>query len=149
MCTWILCQVCRKGYTVLQLLDKLYGHDGLQFYIIFLWVVKRVHLKWLFCEKITNLVVNCSVMSDSLQPHGLQHARFPCPSPSPGAHSNSCPWSWWCHPTILSSAVPFSSCLQSCPAAGSFPMSWLFTSGGQVLELQHQSFRWIFRVNFL
>ena len=70
-------------------------------------------------------------MSSSLQPHGLQHARPPCPSPSPRAYSNSCPLSQWCHPTISSSLVPFSSCLQSFPASESFPMSWLFTSGGQ------------------
>ena len=70
-------------------------------------------------------------MSDSLQPHRLQHARFPCPSPAPGAYSNSCPLSWWCHPTILSSVVPFSSCLQSFPASWSFPVNQLFTSGGQ------------------
>ena len=74
---------------------------------------------------------NCSVMSDSLQPHGLQHARLPCPSPTPGACSNSCQLSWWCHPTISSSVTPFSSCLQSFPASGSFLMSLLFTSGGQ------------------
>ena len=72
-----------------------------------------------------------SVVSDSLQPHGLQHARLPCPSPTPGVYSNSCPLSWWCHPAISSSVVHFSSCLQSFPALGSFPMSQLFTSGGQ------------------
>ena len=72
-----------------------------------------------------------SVVSDSLQPHGLQHARPPCPSPTPGVYSDSCPWSRWCHPTISSSVVPFSSCLQSFPASGSFPMSQLFASGGQ------------------
>ena len=72
-----------------------------------------------------------SVMSDSLQPHGLQHARLPCPSPTPVAYSNSCPSSWWCHSTISSSVVPFSSCLQSFPASGSFPVSQFFTSGGQ------------------
>ena len=72
-----------------------------------------------------------SVMSDSLWPHGLQHARPPCPSPSPRACSNSCLSSQWCHPTISSSVVPFSSCLQSFPASGSFPMSRLFISGGQ------------------
>ena len=71
-----------------------------------------------------------SVMSDSLQPEGLQHDRPPCPSPTPGAYSNSCP-SWWCHPTISFSVVPFFSCLQSFPESGSFPMSRLFTSGGQ------------------
>ena len=73
-----------------------------------------------------------SVMSDSLQPHGLQHARPPCPSPTPGVYSNSCPLSRWCHPTISSSVIPFSSCLQYFPAAsGSFQMTQLFTSGGQ------------------
>ena len=72
-----------------------------------------------------------SVMSDSLRPNGLQHARSPCPSPTPGVYSNSCPLSRWCHPTIWSSVIPFSSCLQSFPASGSFPMSQFFTSGGQ------------------
>ena len=72
-----------------------------------------------------------SIMSDSLQPQGLQHARLPCPSPTPGACSNSCPLSWWCHLTISSSVIPFSSCLQSFPALGSFPMSQLFASCSQ------------------
>ena len=72
-----------------------------------------------------------SVVSDSLRPHGLQHARPPCPSLSPRGCSNSCPLSWRCHPTISSSVTPFSSCLQSFPASGSFLMSRLFTSGGQ------------------
>ena len=75
--------------------------------------------------------LSCSVMSDSLWPHGLQHYRLPCPSPTPGAYSNSCPLSWWCHSTISSSVFPFSSCLQSFPASGSFPLSQFFTSGGQ------------------
>ena len=70
-------------------------------------------------------------MSKSLWPHGLQHTRLPCPSPFPGASSNSCSSSRWCHPTISSSVSPFSFCLQSFPASGSFLMSWLFTSGGQ------------------
>ena len=70
-------------------------------------------------------------MYDSLWPHGLQHARLPCPSPTPRACSNSYPLNQWCHPTISSSVVPFSSCLQSFPASGSFPMTQLFTSGGQ------------------
>ena len=65
-----------------------------------------------------------------LWPHGLQHNRLPCPSPSPGACSNSCPLSQWCHPTIASSIVPFTFCLQCFPASGIFLMSWLFTSGG-------------------
>ena len=72
-----------------------------------------------------------SVVSDSLWPHGLQHARPPCPSPTPRACSNSCPSSWWCHPTISSSGSPFSSCPQSFPTTGSFPVSQFFTSGGQ------------------
>ena len=77
------------------------------------------------------LLFSHSVVSNSLQSHGLQHTRLPCPSPSPRAWSNSCPLSWWCHPTISSSVVPFSSCLQSFPASGSSPMSQFFTSAGQ------------------
>ena len=72
-----------------------------------------------------------SVMSDSLRPHGLQHARLPCPSPSPRTYSNSCPLSQRCCPTISSSVTSFSFCPQSCLASGSFPMSWLFSLGGQ------------------
>ena len=67
-----------------------------------------------------------SVVSNSLRPDGLQHARLPCPSPTPEAHSNSCPMSCWCHPTTSSSVISFSSCLQSFPASGSFPMSQFF-----------------------
>ena len=72
-----------------------------------------------------------SVVSNSLRPHGAQHSKPPCPSPTPGVHSNSCPLHWWCHPTISSSVIPFSSCLQSFPASGSFPMSQFFASGDQ------------------
>ena len=72
-----------------------------------------------------------SVMSNSLRPHELQHSRPPCPSPTPGVHPNPYPLSQWCHPTISSSVIPFSSCPQSFPASGSFPMSQLFASGGQ------------------
>ena len=72
-----------------------------------------------------------SVVSDSMRPHESQHARPPCPSPTLGVYSNSCPSSRWCHPAISSSVVPFSSCPQSLPASGSFPMSQLFASGGQ------------------
>ena len=77
------------------------------------------------------LLFSCSFMSDSLWPHGLQHARLPCPSLSPRVCSNSCPLSWWCRPTTSSSDAHFSSCPQSFPVSGSFPMSWLFASGGQ------------------
>ena len=72
-----------------------------------------------------------SVVSNSLWPHGLQHARPPCPSPTPGVYPNSCPLSRWCHPPISSSVIPFSSFPQSFPASGSYPMSQLFTSGDQ------------------
>ena len=69
----------------------------------------------------------------TLWPHRLQHTRLPCPSPFPGACSNSCPLSWWCHPTISSSVIPFSSCPKSFPASGSFQMSQFFASGGQII----------------
>ena len=91
-------------------------------------------LKIKFCLiylTLSSVQFNHSVMSDSLRPHGPQHARPPCPSPTPGVYSNSCPLSQWCHSAISSSIIPFSSCLQSFPASGSFPMSWFFTSGGQ------------------
>ena len=80
---------------------------------------------------IRSVQFSCSVLSDSLQPHGLQNARPPCPSPTPGVYSNSCPLSWWCHPTISSSVAPFSSHLQSFPASRYFPISQFFASGGQ------------------
>ena len=82
---------------------------------------------------ISSVQFSCSVVSDSLQPHGLQHTRPPCPSPTPRACSNSCPSSQWCHLTISSSVVPFSYHLQSFPASGSFQMSQFFASGGQSL----------------
>ena len=92
-----------------------------------------------------------SVVSDSLQPHESQHARPPCLSPTPGAYSNLCPLSWWCHPAISSSVIPFSSCPQSLPASGSFP--WVNSSHevAKVLEfqLQHQSFQWTPRTDLL
>ena len=79
----------------------------------------------------TSLLFSHSVFSDSLWPHGLQHARLPCPSPSPGACSNSCPLIRWCHPTISSSVGPYSSCLHYFPASGFFPVSQFFASSGQ------------------
>ena len=81
--------------------------------------------------QLSSLQFNCSVVFDSLWPYGLQHARLPCPSPTPGVYSNLFPLSQWCHPTISSSVIPFSSCLQSFSASGSFPLSQFFTSGGQ------------------
>ena len=89
----------------------------------------RKHKKLSILE--ASLSFSLSVVSDSLWPHGLQNASLPCPSLSPGVCSNSCPLSQWCHPTISYSVIPFSSCLQSFPALRSFPMSELFTSGGQ------------------
>ena len=80
---------------------------------------------------LTSVQFSHSVVSDSLRPHESQHARPPCPSPAPGVYSDSCPLSWWCHPSISSSVVPFSSCPQSLPASGSCPMSQLFAWSGQ------------------
>ena len=79
----------------------------------------------------SSVQLSCSVVSDSLRPHGLQHTRLPCPSSTPGVHPNSSPLSQWCHPTISSSVIPFSSWPQSFPASGSFQMSQLLASGGQ------------------
>ena len=79
----------------------------------------------------TSVQFSHSAVSNSLWPHGLQHTRLPCPSPTPKACSNSCPSSQWCHPTILSSVIPCTSCLQSFPASGSFPMGQFFASSGQ------------------
>ena len=95
------------------------------------------NIKSLHCLTGTNIYVVWEYISSvaqlcpTLQPHELQHARPPCPSPTPGIYSNSCPLSWWCHPTISSSVVPFSSCLQSFPASRSFQMSQFFASGRQ------------------
>ena len=107
-----------------------------------LWVNYWVTSMWLMFSRVYSILLNvktlessvqftCSVMSDSLRPHESQHARPPCPSSTPGAHSNSCPLSRWCHPAISSSVVPFFSCPQSLPASEAFPMSQLFTWGGQ------------------
>ena len=90
-----------------------------------LWFLKFSNIKMIFMSQFSR-----SVTSDTLWPHGLQHARLPCPSPTPGACSDSCLSSRWCHPTISSSVITF-SCLQSCLASGSFPMSQFFASGGQ------------------
>ena len=101
-----------------------------------LWTVARQAPLSLgfFRQEYWSLLFSRSIMSNSLQPHGLQHTRLPCPSQSPRDCSNSCPLNRLCHPTILSSVVPFSSCLQSFPASESFAMSQLFTSGGQSIR---------------
>ena len=129
----------------------------LGFYVI--WTIMRVLYFDLFASTLTVtlkepclyiVVVFHSVLSDSLRPSALQHTRLPCPSPSPRICSNLCPLSRWCHPTISSSIIPI-SCPQSFPASGSFQMSQLFTTGGQILrfQLQHQSFQWTPRTDRL
>ena len=92
------------------------------------------YIFWFNCSSFITLFCvpfSHSVVTDSLWPYGLQHARPPCPSPTPRVYANSCPLSQWCHPTISSSVAPCCSCLQSFPASGSFPVSQFFTSGGQ------------------
>ena len=97
------------------------------FRCMFIWNI----FQFLFSHKLyfyfngSSVQFSCSDVLDSLRPHELQHARPPCPSPTPRVHSNSCPTSWWCHPAISSSVVPFSSCPQSLPASGSFPIDSL------------------------
>ena len=94
-------------------------------------IMKSHYILWFRGTDPTKLQFSHSVVSNSLWPHGLQHTRPPCPSPTPEVYPNSCPLSWWCHPAISSSVLPFSSCLQSFPGSGSFQISQFFTSGGQ------------------
>ena len=107
---------------------RIHGVDS-----IFLIEPRLVHRTDKMTSEVTfsSVQFSHSVMSDSLRPHGLQHTRPPCPLPTPRVYPNSCPWSRWCHPTISSSVISFSSCLQSFPELKSFPMSQFFTSGGQ------------------
>ena len=157
---WVVCidshgvnpPIMRVGYPQ-------YGNKGLslrssKLLILFqLWftvkVSTNVHYAWTIVVLVT-VQFSRSVMSDSLWLHELQHARPPCPSPTAGVYPNPCPLSQWCRPIIPSSVVPFSSCLQSFPASGSFQISPLHQVV-KVLEfqLQHQSFQWIFRTDFL
>ena len=110
-------------------------HLSLQLYKKPPWVSIWFHNSLCYLKTTASFTVQCShsVMSDSL-PYGPQHARLPCPSPTPGTCSKSCSWSRWCHPAISSSVVSF-SCLQSFPASGSFPMSQFFTSHGQSIRV--------------
>ena len=96
---------------------------------------KRSKKSFWYSAQFSSVQFSQSVVSDSLRPHEPQHAKPPCPSPTPGVYSNSSPLSQWCHPTISSSVIPFSSCLQSFPASGSFQISQLFTSDGQAIGL--------------
>ena len=120
--------------------------------LLFLWSNGYFQFDlWFICLFQIGYQFSRSVMSHSLWPHEPHHARPPCPSPIVRVYPNSCPLSQWCHPTISSSVVPFSSYLQSFPASGSFHMSNLLTSGGKVLEfqLQHQSYQWTPRTGLL
>ena len=102
------------------------------------FVMVKAKVGWaykIFTNKIINQSIQPSVMSDSLRAHEPQHARPPCPTPTPRAYPNSCPLSRWCHPTISSSVIPFSSCLQPFPASGSFQMSQFLASGGQSIRV--------------
>ena len=111
---------------------KLLDHMVILILKIF-WAMLFSTMTVLFYIHIRSMLFICSVVSNSLRPHGLQHARLPCPSQSPGVCSNSCLLSWLWHPTILSSVTLFSSCPHSFPASGSFPVSQLFISGGQTI----------------
>ena len=110
-------------------LCKVVFHDGML--LSFLKIFHESTLDFCFVDYHRSDQISRSVVSDSLWPHELQHARPPCPSPTPGVHSDSRPSSQWCHPAISSSVVPFSSCPQSLPASESFPMNQLFAWGGQ------------------
>ena len=114
----------RSNQAILKEINSEYSLEGLML------MLKRQYFGYLMGRA----VVVHSVVTNSLWPHGLQHARLPCPLPPSRACSNSCPLSQWCHPTISSSAIPFSSHIQSFPASGSFQMSQFFASGGQILE---------------
>ena len=122
---------CGSPSKIIQMGRAIHGFPN----FIFEYKLQRFKIFGLFPKhlqySLTDLLFSSSVLSNSSQPHGLQHTGFPCPSPSPRVCSNSYAFCWWCHPTILSSVTPFSSCPQSFPASGSFPMSWLFISGGQ------------------
>ena len=102
-----------------------------QTYLYLACINEGLDIKFIYIFQMDLVQFSRSVMSDSLWPHGLQHVMLTCPSPTPRAYSNSRPSCWWCHPTISSSVIPFSSCLQSFPASGSFPRSRFFPSCGQ------------------
>ena len=144
---WVLCLETGQGITDLWGLGGVEGKDDLSPLLIHPRSLLNIYnySYWLFC-----FILCCSVIKSglTLQPHGLQHTRLPCPSPSLRVCSNLCPLSQWCHPTILSSIVPF-SCLQSVPVKGSFPTSQRFTLGGQsILSLRmSHSINYLLRLN--
>ena len=104
-----------------------------------------IHIQFSSVAQFSSVQFSCSVVSDSSRPNEPQHARHPCLSPTPRVHPNPCPLTWWCHPTISSSVVPFSSCPQSFPASGSFQMSQLFASGGQSIGVSPST--WVLPMN--
>ena len=114
--------------------DRKNGKDKLQHWNKTITKIRIEYLLWNVFS-MWSAQFSHSVVSNSLRPHGLRHARPPCPSPTPRVYSNSCPLSLWWHPTISSSVDRFSSCLQSFPESGSFPMSQFFTSGGQNIRI--------------
>ena len=120
------------------LLALFFFHDCFEYQLFHMYFkimysssMKSVIGNLIYSHQFSSVQLSHSVVSNSLRPHESQHARPPCPSPAPGVHLNSCALSWWCHPAISSSVVPFSSWPQSLLASGSFPMSQLFTRGGQ------------------
>ena len=137
ICVYIYVYICIHIYVYICIYMIWYTYD-IYVYISHIYHMYMIYISYIHIHTYIHIYVyiykvqfSCSVVSDSLWPHGLQHARLPCPSPASGAYSNSCPLRQWCHPTISSSVVLFSSCLQSFPASGSFQMSQLFASGGQ------------------
>ena len=122
-----ICQCMSRAWKLFLLFDPIFPYLGTYAKEI----VRNVKYLCINMFIFSSVQFSCSVVSDSLQPHELQHAGPPCPSPAPGVYSNSCPSSRWCHPAISSSVVPVSSCPQSLPASGSFPMSQLVAWGGQ------------------
>ena len=136
---FIFSQICFSfGFHVTKYWLPIAFRKGNQSNYQFMAPVKHYYVLWfhscihIFIHSVISVSqFSHSVVSNSLSSHGLQHTRAPCPLANLGVYSNSCPLSWWCHPTISSSIIPFSSCPQAFPASGSFPMSQFFASGGQ------------------
>ena len=131
--TWF--SVCASFFLLLYILESHSFSESMRYFVFTTAREKRMSYRAWLRNGITftyiSVQFSCSVVSDSLQPHESQHTRPPCPSPTPGVHSDSHPSSQWCHPAISSSVDPFFSCLQSLPASESFPMSQIFAWGGQ------------------
>ena len=145
MCVYMYIYIYMYIYTHIHMYHVFFIHSSIVEYL------GSFHILAIVNDAIVNNCCSVTKSSLTLQPHGLQHARLPCFSLFPRVCSDSCPLSWWCHPTISSSVAPFSSYPQSFPESGSFPMFSFSNQVANVLELQlqHQSFQWIFRVDFL